>query len=62
MLLNVSAFLYVMSLAHTYMRLFVYVLLGLFTYLHIFPLSVSGKELDDGGECEKRRVGEGGGN
>ena len=36
--------------------MFVYVLSCIFTYVHLFPLSVGGNEF------EKRRVGEGGGN
>ena len=58
-------FVYVLSLARTYVRMFVYLLACIFTYLHIFPLSVGGKELWEervvGRESENRRVGEGGG-
>ena len=47
--------------------MFVYVLLlariyECMAYLHIFPLSIGGKEWDKGRECTKRRVGEGRGN
>ena len=40
---------------------FVYVLACIFKYLHIFSLSVGGKEWDEERECEKVRVGERGG-
>ena len=40
----------------------VYVCLCNGMHLYIFPLSVGGKEWNKGRECEKRKVGEGGGN
>ena len=51
---------FVLLLVHTYVRIFVYVLACIFTYLEIFPLIVGGKEWDKGRESEKRRVREGG--
>ena len=45
-----------------YVCMFVYVLACIFTDLHIFLLSVNGKEWDEGRECEKGRVNEGEGN
>ena len=42
--------------------MFAYVLACNFTDLYMFPLSVGGKVLDKGRECEKEREGEGGGN
>ena len=62
MLLNVSMFVYVLLLARIYVRMFVCVLACIFIYLHIFLLSVGGKEWDKGRECKKRRISEGGGN
>ena len=41
-LLDVSVFVYVLSLAQTYIRIFIYVVAWI-TYIHIFPLSVVGK-------------------
>ena len=37
--LNVREFLYVLSLAHTYIRISMYIMVYIFTYIHIFPLS-----------------------
>ena len=43
MLLNVHLFVYVQLLANTYIRIFAHVVAWIFTYVHIFPLSVVGK-------------------
>ena len=42
------------------MRTFVYVPACIFTYSHIVPLSVDGKEWVEERDSEKERVGEGG--
>ena len=56
-LLNGSMFMYVLLLVNTNIRMFAYVMVCIFTYLLIFPLSVGGKEWYEGRECEKGRVG-----
>ena len=38
--------------------MFAYILASIFTYIHIFPLSVVGKGWHEGREREKGRVGE----
>ena len=55
-------FVYVLFLARTYIRIIVYVLVSIFTYLHIIPLSIDREDRDKGRDCEKERVGEGGEN
>ena len=50
-LLNVSMFVYALSLAHTYICIFAYVVAWIFTYIHIFPLSVVGNGWGKGREC-----------
>ena len=53
----------VCAVACAYICVYVfYVMTCILTYLHVFPLFVDGMEWDEARECEKRRVGEGGGN
>ena len=61
-LLNVSIIVYVLILTRTYIRRSIYVLACIVIYLHIIPLSANGKGLDDGRECGKGKMDEGGGN
>ena len=57
-LLNVNMFVYVLSLAHLYIRIFPHLVAWIFIYIYIhkFLLSVVGKLRDKGRECEKGRV------
>ena len=50
------------SCVHMYVCMFAYVLACIFIYLHIFLLSVGGKEWDKRRECKKRRLRVRGGN
>ena len=43
---------------HTYINIFAYILTCIFTYIHIFLLSVVGKGWNEGREWEKGRVDE----
>ena len=53
-LLKVNTRAYVLSLAHTYMRIFAHIVACIFTYAHIIPLSIVGKGWSKGRECKKR--------
>ena len=54
MLLNVIVFVYVLSLAHTYICIFAHIVTSILTYTQIFPQSLAGKERGKGRESEKR--------
>ena len=58
MRLDVSVFVYVLLLAHTYIRISAYIRPRTFIYIQIFLLPVGGKGQGRGRECEKGRVGE----
>ena len=53
--LNVCFFVYVMFVEHTYTSIFAFIMACIFTYIHIFLLSVVGKWWGKERECEKRR-------
>ena len=57
--LNVSMFMYVLLLGHTYIRIFAHKMACIFTYIYTYSRRLLiGKDWGKGTECEKGKVGE----